>query len=307
MLIKALIRYIKKPFRFMYYRPKAKFTNLTTTKYTNFYRPSSYPYLTGDTLRKFSDYKYDETSRKTDLKIKTGEVVFVKIEYLREFLLHVNRNNLNTRYTIVAHNSDAEVNLSLLNDLNYSNVQIWTQNLNTNEIDNLHFLPIGFENKRYLKNGLIRNLNKYNDNKKNKKYLVSSNFNSNTNLDIRYPVEKLFNTIDYVDNQKFTSKEFLKNLSYYKFSICPPGNGVDTHRIWESLFVNTVPVIIKNNFSTNMNKNSIPCLILNKWEEFLNIEEITLSRMYKEYLKNFNFKTFTSFEYWWQRIKYESI
>ena len=33
-------------------------------------------------------------------------------------------------------------------------------------------------------------------------------------------------------------------LSYYKFAICPEGNGVDCHRIWECIYLGVVPIII---------------------------------------------------------------
>ena len=307
MLIKKLLNNIKKPFRFIFYRSRANFINFTLNKYKNIYRPSSYPYLTGDTFRKFSNHKYDETSRKKDLKIKRGDVVFVNIQYLREFLTNVNNKNLNTEYTVIAHNNDTEVNSSLLQDMKYSNVQIWSQNLNMPEEDNLHVLPIGLENRRFLKNGKMKNLNLSRFNTPNKNYLVSSNFNSNTNLEIRYPLEKFFNSINYVDTQKFSSDQYLQNLASYKFSICPPGNGVDTHRIWESLFVNTVPIIIKNDFSANLTRNRIPCVVLNKWEDFLELDENNLLKIYEDYLIDFEFRTFLSFDYWWRRIKNKSI
>ena len=307
MLIKKVINYIKKPFRFIFYRSKAGFIDFTVNKYPNIYRPSSYPYISGDTLRKFSNHRYDETSRKIDLKIKEGEIVFVNLDYLREFLKNVNTKNQETKYTIIAHNNDNEVNSSLLDNIDYSNVEIWTQNLNMPEDHNLHILPIGFENRRFLKNGKIKNLNRSKIKKTKKNFLVTSNFNSNTNNEIRYPIEEFFNSVHYVDTQKFSPDEYLQNLSNYKFAICPPGNGLDTHRIWESLFVNTVPITIKNSFSTNLAKNKIPCLILNKWEDFLELDENALLAIYEEYLINFDFDIYHSFDYWWHRIKNKSF
>jgi len=303
MLLEKILHNLKKPFRFIFYRSRASFLNLTINKYTNLFRPSSYPYLTGDTLRKFCDHIYDETSKKKDYKIKDGDVVFVNSEYLYDFLTTVNHKHLKTKFKIVSHNNDTEINSQLLQHTDYSNVQIWAQNLTSLEDDNLNMLPIGFENRRFLKNGKLKDIKKAQFNQLNKSFLVTSNFNSNTNLKIRYPIEVLFNSVNFVDTQKFNTKEYLQNLSKYKFSICPSGNGVDTHRVWESLFVNTIPVVIKDEFSSNLVNNNIPCLVLNKWEDFLNFDQQTLSNIYEDYVNKFIFREFLSFEFWWQKVK----
>jgi len=305
MLIIKIRNILKKPFRFIFYRSKNIFIKLTTERYVNVYRPSSYPYLSGDTLRRFSDHVYDETSKYSKLKIKNNDIVFVKIEFLREFLLTVNKKFSNTNYSVISHNHDTEVNSDLIGDINYSNINLWTQNLNILENKNTFIMPIGIENRRFLKNGRIHNFNQATKSNLGKKYLVTSNFNSNTNIKYRYPIEKFFNTISYVDTSKFTSEEYLQKLSNYKFAICPAGNGLDTHRIWESIFVDTIPVTIKNNFSQNLVNNNIPCLILKTWEDFLKFTQKDLNSIYDEYLEKFDFKINVSFDHWWNRIRNE--
>jgi hypothetical protein len=298
-----ILNILKKPFRFIFYRSKHSFIKLTTERYLNLYRPSSYPYLSGDTLRRFSHHVYDETSKNSKLKIKNGDTVFVKIEFLREFLLTVNKKFSNTNYKVISHNDDTEVNSDLIGDIDYSNINLWSQNLNILENRNTFFIPIGLENRRFLKNGRLHSFNKFTKLNLTKKYLVTSNFNSNTNLKYRYPIEKLFNSINYVETKKFKSEIYLEELSKYKFAICPAGNGLDTHRIWESLFVNTIPITIKDNFSQNLVNNNIPCLVLETWEDFLKFTPNDLINIYDEYLDKFDFKVNVSFDYWWNRIQ----
>ena len=43
-----------------------------------YFRPSSYPFLTGDTLRNNADIIYDETNRKIPKKIENNDLIFVK-------------------------------------------------------------------------------------------------------------------------------------------------------------------------------------------------------------------------------------
>jgi len=55
-------------------------------------------------------------------------------------------------------------------------------------------------------------------------------------------------------------------------AICPVGNGLDTHRLWECFYCSVIPIVIKNDFCTNIEKY-IPMIILNNWDEF-NIHDI---------------------------------
>jgi hypothetical protein len=43
--------------------------------------------------------------------------------------------------------------------------------------------------------------------------------------------------------------EYLRELAEHRFCLCIRGNGVDTHRFWESLYLGVIPVIINNNIT----------------------------------------------------------
>jgi hypothetical protein len=49
------------------------------------------------------------------------------------------------------------------------------------------------------------------------------------------------------------------------FVISPPGNGIDCHRIWEALYLRTVPVV-KYHESFSQFKH-LPILFVNNWDE----------------------------------------
>lgn len=36
---------------------------------------------------------------------------------------------------------------------------------------------------------------------------------------------------------------YLRNLLSHSFVLCPPGNGEDTHRMWEALYCGAIPVV----------------------------------------------------------------
>jgi len=42
---------------------------------------------------------------------------------------------------------------------------------------------------------------------------------------------------------EISNDNFLKSLVRHRFVLCPPGNGVDTHRMWETLLAGAIPVV----------------------------------------------------------------
>ena len=50
------------------------------------------------------------------------------------------------------------------------------------------------------------------------------------------------------------------------FALAPVGNGIDTHRFWEILWLGRVPVTLHNPVVDSF--PGLPALILDKWEDF---------------------------------------
>lgn len=74
--------------------------------------------------------------------------------------------------------------------------------------------------------------------------------------------------------QTLPFEENMKRLSKYKYCICPEGNGVDTHRIWECLYVKTVPILLNTPFSKILVEYyKLPVIVIESWE-VLNCNEL---------------------------------
>lgn len=72
--------------------------------------------------------------------------------------------------------------------------------------------------------------------------------------------------------------EYLNLLSKFYFTVCPMGNGFDTHRFWETLMVGAVPIVKKHDYFDNLlfQYPNIPIIVINSWEELpLLIESLT--------------------------------
>jgi len=78
------------------------------------------------------------------------------------------------------------------------------------------------------------------------------NFRSDTNPTVRGPVFDFFRSLgaDWVTfdppGERGSNGRFLGQILRHRFVLCPPGNGVDTHRMWEALVAGAVPVVLES-------------------------------------------------------------
>jgi hypothetical protein len=77
-------------------------------------------------------------------------------------------------------------------------------------------------------------------------------------------------------------KEYLMELKRHKFAICPEGNGIDTHRFWECLYMNVIPICKKNTLTEYYGK-FFPIVLLNEWEE-LDVSKLKHSNVNQQFM-----------------------
>lgn len=172
-------------------------------------------------------------------------------------------------FVLITHNSDGEVRNTIKVNmiLNSSKLQKWyCQNL-CFEHEKLYFVPIGFANSMWPHGNIHifkHNFFTYNLTTKTKK--VYFNFNINNNVEKRIVCyESCRKKIYWLKN--VSPYDNLTRLQKYEFCICPEGNGVDTHRLWEALYVKTVPIVIDSEFTRILKKHNVPMIILDKWTD----------------------------------------
>jgi hypothetical protein len=168
-------------------------------------------------------------------------------------------------FILVTHNSDGEIyECDEINDiLNYSKLLKWyAQNIRMNHAK-LVFMPIGIANSQW-PHGNLDNFRA--ENLKSKTKGIYFNFNVYTNLSKRmYCFNRLKNKLEWLN--EVSPRENIQRLSEYEFCICPEGNGVDTHRLWEALYVNTIPIVIKSDFTDILLENNVPIVVLDDWSQ----------------------------------------
>ena len=281
-----------------------------TNKNPSLYRPSSRPYLSGDTLRQFSDHIFDETKTLNPKKVKDNDIVFLKTD-LKEIYFNHYHKKITSKYILITHNSDESIEESDLNFLDEKIIHWFAMKLNTKMNNLISPIPSGLENKRLLNNGKISNFNKilksneFSPSKKEKNILCS--FNEYTNYEVRNPLIAIAKLNSDVDINKFELPiDYLKELSKYKYNLCPEGNNFESHRLWESLLFNSTPIVIDNFVNRNFYEMGVPLILLDNWNDLKDISINELDILNKEN-NNKEYKKFVHFKFWEKLILSKKI
>ena len=176
--------------------------------------------------------------------------------------------NISTQFNIFFHNSDVNFQQKYLKLFEIKNLnKIYTQNIDINPNDKVIPLPIGIANSMW-KHGNLNIWDKiFNEIDLNlKEHFIYFNFNVNTNKIKR---QKCFNVILDKNIENLPNKDYfnyLKLLANYKYAICPEGNGIDTHRFHECLYLKVIPICIRN-YLTEYYSKYYPIVLLDDWKE----------------------------------------
>jgi hypothetical protein len=179
---------------------------------------------------------------------------------------------LKNPFILISHNSDNNIiDNELYNYIaNHEKIIKWyTQNLFFSH-PKIDIIPLGLANSQW-EHGNISYISNIKINKTNNIYFY---FSINTNNEKRKDCYLKLKDILEISEEK-PPKEYFKYLSSFKFAICPEGNGIDTHRLWECFYLKVIPIVIDNIFIRKVEqKYKLPMIILKDWNDlkFMKLE-----------------------------------
>jgi hypothetical protein len=114
--------------------------------------------------------------------------------------------------------------------------------------------------------------------------LAYMNFNVYTWPQERGILDLFFSKLPWIKsdvNKRIPYKIYCENIRAHKFTFCPRGNGPDTHRFWESIYLGSIPIVLDYpEMATFFSK--LPVLKVKSWlsvtEELLEIEYERISQ-----------------------------
>jgi hypothetical protein len=191
--------------------------------------------------------------------INNYEKIFVKTDDLINFYDKIYKFNIDiSNKIIITHNSDHEVDAKYEFFLNQVKKQYSQNCLITHK--NLEPIPIGIENSQWFDHQILHNVRIRIDIKKEKNIYFL--FSLSTHFSRNECYNKFKNKLIW--NNKLSKEEYFIELKKHKYAICPRGNGLDTHRIWECLYLDVIPIMLKRD---SINIDNLPIIYLNDWDE----------------------------------------
>lgn len=224
------------------------------------------PYLSGDSFANLSDYIVYGIKRNEKLnltKLRDANSIFVPGNLLIKFL-DEGFGDVHAKVLITG-NSDQNFpkRLPLPKSINHW----YCQNNAVLNSRMIKTLPIGLENSRL---GRFK----------------PSGFNQENFIDvimdqILVPPMSMTNTIRIfavkealkfpkvfqVELKMFSEKDYSNLTNKYRFILCCEGNGYDSHRVWETLYRGSFPVLLNSKWAQSLKYLNLPILIIDSFEE----------------------------------------
>ena len=236
----------------------------------------SSPFISGGALASICDFVINKES---DLDAFVRHDRSSRIVFCRSDLAHeLSRLSLTNgpRRTLIAGNSDYD--FTALTQLPHNGFEsFYLQNSLISDGKNIFTLPIGIENLSIGINGLPNNLKVTKDwNSRSTKVMVGPFSPTHTEREELLKVAERETKVFEVIKGPLSPKRFAQEMNEYKFVACPRGNGIDTHRFWETLYRGSVPIVIASKWSNSLKYLDLPLIEVSNWAEAGNtIKEFT--------------------------------
>lgn len=239
-------------------------------------RPTIAPFISGDAFRAICDYCFDEVdSSLNPLTVKKGSSIFVKTDFLDLFFHHVHPH-IPVPYILVTHNSDDSTPGSFAEYLDDEKIIVWFgQNYDGTGHPKMIPIPMGVANFCW-EHGKVDWIRKMREQIPDKVHLAHMQFSIQTYPTERMFVQKRFQSVPFCyQTAKKPFHLYLFDLASSVFEIAPRGHALDTHRIWESLYVGTIPIVRTS--SLDCLYEGLPILIIEDWSQ---VDEDFLQKTY---------------------------
>lgn len=269
-------------------------------------RPSSFPYVSGDSFRALADHIHDETGTFDPLRVKLGDIVFISTGEALEYIKNIHPL-IQNKYILIAHNGDASIDIDFTNLIDENIFRMYGQYVLPAH-PKIVPLPIGLENLRYHFNGVTRTVDAMRRKAVRppliKKDRIFFNFSTDTNPKERIPAKEYFEKHPLMEtvNEMLLPPLHLKKLMTYKFVVSPPGNGIGSSRTWEAMYVRTIPIVKDFVDMKYFATLGLPLWIVKEWQELDDLTERHLAEKYDVFIKDANWKPLYM-DFWIDQIK----
>ena len=274
----------------------------------NYRYKSSYPYLTGDTFRQLGEVIVDKSEQGPFIVKKNGPLIVYAMqtrrgEFLDRFFGQV-MPALGQPFVLVTHNGMTPDWSKYEKYLESDQMLAWFGKNLVYDHPKSHTLPLGVINRRdpHERGRTPDFWHELLSAATEKDILCYVNVGVGHKKQARY--ESRLDTVRFFSEQKFTTTvgerswlQYAREMQRSKFVIAPPGEALDTFRLWEALYLGAIPVVT----STPLDPlyRNYPVWIVESWEE---ITEAALEQKWAELSPGFNNCPQLWASHWYKKI-----
>lgn len=243
------------------------------------------------------DYSYYGENIDKNKLLSGNTVIFCKTDYIYKLFEILEESPFH--HILITHHSDYSIN-STIYSRKPKSIYKWLA-INTEiQTSDLITIPLGikthkepFLEPQYKSTWFMNIMEALGKIEKTK--LLYCNFSTRTNKYREGIIQTIQESnIPFTYETGITFEQYVYNMSKHKFVISPPGNGIDCHRTWESLYVRCIPIVIKNPIYDNWKE--LPILQVDSYKDintdmlheyYQNCSWNNLEKLYMPFWKNF--------------------
>lgn len=186
----------------------------------------------------------------------TGNVLYSKIDDVHSLKLP------DHDFKLITHNGDEPIDSRHQSVLNHPRLVTWYgTNVNIHH-PKLQSIPIGIPNPQWIREEIYREAK----DAERTALIYFNSFAKGNNMKERSVCENMLNKFGLHMPERIGVVELMQEYKKAFFVPAPNGNGIDTHRLWECLYMGAIPIVTR---SINADYyRDMPIVFLDKWEDF---------------------------------------
>lgn len=230
------------------------------------WRRNSQPYISGDAFSDMADFVFNPAKWRSfnrGKSISAAEVIFCKSDELA-LLFNLYGDKIKAK-VIITGNSDFEFH-EVPKNIPSSVRAMFLQNSFISDNEFIFTVPIGIENFRLGVNGNPKFIRPRNRNKTSIGRILFGP------LSATHPIRDLvidrFSALDErwtLLTSRLSPNEYDQIAGTYTYIAAVRGNGVDTHRLWESLYRGLTPVVVRDDWWRSLEHIYPQVAVISDW------------------------------------------
>jgi hypothetical protein len=225
-------------------------------------RPETSDFITGNGIARHCRYVLNWDALRVNEEVD-NDWWFCRPEWLEYFFRKLAPSH---RFVLVTTNSDASIGPRAVENMDRRpQLVAWFGANVTVRHPKLFALPLGISDPHW-PHGNTSTLKEWQRASVVRERLFDANFDPATNpAERQYCIEQT----GLVPGPREPFAEYLGDLKASYFCLSPAGDGIDTHRTWEALYLRTVPVVTRSILTEQ--HPDLPMVVLDDWAEFSSI------------------------------------